>query len=82
MTIKNLTLPVQGMHCASCVNTIERALKKVDGVQTANLAAERATVTFDSTLAMAFSLVSVVSNALRLRGFRPPRLTAITANQG
>ena len=49
MTTRQLTLPVTGMTCASCVNTIERRLKKVEGVQAAaaNLAAERATVTFD-----------------------------------
>ena len=30
---QTLTLPVLGMHCASCVNRIERALQKVVGVQ-------------------------------------------------
>jgi Cu+-exporting ATPase len=44
--MKQLTLPVQGMTCASCVGHVERALKKVDGVTSAsvNLATERATV--------------------------------------
>ena len=44
-----IQFPVEGMTCASCVNRIERFLKKVDGVDTAtiNLATERATVTFD-----------------------------------
>ncbi len=41
-----LTLPVQGMTCASCVLRVENALKKVDGVDQAvvNLATESATV--------------------------------------
>ncbi len=47
--IKQLTLPITGMTCANCVATVERGLKKQDGVQTAvvNLSTERATVTFD-----------------------------------
>ncbi len=46
---KQLTLPITGMTCANCVATVERNLKKLDGVQTAvvNLSSERATVEFD-----------------------------------
>ena len=48
---KQLTLPITGMTCANCVATVERNLKKMDGVQSAvvNLSSERATVDFDST---------------------------------
>ncbi|WP_269935189.1 heavy metal translocating P-type ATPase [Serratia liquefaciens] len=47
---KRLSLPVEGMTCASCVGRVERALKAVPGVQTAavNLATERADITFSS----------------------------------
>ncbi|MBI5839579.1 MAG: copper-translocating P-type ATPase [Chloroflexi bacterium] len=47
---KQLTLPITGMTCANCVATVERNLKKLDGVSTAvvNLSSERATVEFDS----------------------------------
>mgnify|MGYP001562816428 CR=1 FL=1 len=43
------TFSVRGMHCASCVQVLERALKKVNGVidTTVNLATEKATVTYD-----------------------------------
>ncbi len=46
-----LTLPVVGMTCASCVARIERFLNKADGVGEAavNLATERATVRYDPT---------------------------------
>jgi Cu+-exporting ATPase len=46
---KQLTLPITGMTCANCVATVERNLKKLDGVQEAavNLSSERATVEFD-----------------------------------
>ena len=44
-----LSLPVEGMTCASCVLRVEKALRKVEGVSlaTVNLATEQATVTFD-----------------------------------
>jgi len=48
---KQLTLPITGMTCANCVATVERNLKKLDGVNTAvvNLSSERATVDYDSS---------------------------------
>ncbi|HND48358.1 MAG TPA: heavy metal-associated domain-containing protein, partial [Anaerolineales bacterium] len=48
---KQLTLPITGMTCANCVATVERNLKKLDGVQTAvvNLSSERATLDFDAS---------------------------------
>ncbi len=44
------TYPIKGMHCASCVNVIEKSLKRTPGVKEAvvNLATEQATVTFES----------------------------------
>jgi Cu+-exporting ATPase len=62
---KQVTLPVTGMTCANCVATIERNLKKVDGVGTAlvNLSSERATVEFDPTLANINDLVGRVKRA-------------------
>jgi Cu+-exporting ATPase len=50
MTDKQAVLPVTGMTCANCVSTVEKGLKKVDGVSDAvvNLALERATVTYDA----------------------------------
>lgn len=44
--VQSVDLQVDGMTCASCVGRVERALKKVPGVQNAvvNLATERATV--------------------------------------
>ena len=41
-----LTLPIEGMTCASCVGRVEKALKQVPGVSDAvvNLATERATI--------------------------------------
>ena len=49
---ETVSLPVEGMTCASCVGSIERALKAVPGVETVsvNLATERANITTDSTV--------------------------------
>ena len=46
---QELSLPIEGMTCASCVRHVERALERVPGVQSVsvNLATERATVAFD-----------------------------------
>jgi Cu+-exporting ATPase len=46
---KQYSLPITGMTCANCVSTVERNLKKVPGVHTAqvNLSSERAAVDFD-----------------------------------
>ncbi len=52
MTTQQVTLPVTGMTCANCSLTIERNLKRMEGVQeaTVNLATEKATVVYDPTL--------------------------------
>lgn len=46
--LEKLTLPIEGMSCASCVNKIERALTSLKGVirVTANFATEKATVEY------------------------------------
>jgi Cu+-exporting ATPase len=46
-----LDLGVEGMTCASCVSRVEKALKKVPGVQeaTVNLATESARIIFESS---------------------------------
>jgi len=48
---KSVMLPIQGMHCASCVNRIQTNLSKLDGVGSAsvNLATESATIAFDES---------------------------------
>ncbi|UCG79420.1 MAG: copper-translocating P-type ATPase [Nitrospirota bacterium] len=45
---KSITIPVTGMTCAACVNAVEKALEKVDGVDkaTANFASDKATISF------------------------------------
>ena len=62
---KQLTLPVTGMTCANCVATVERNLKKLEGVQNAvvNLSSERATVEFDAAKLGLGELIARVERA-------------------
>jgi Cu+-exporting ATPase len=62
---KQLTLPITGMTCANCVASVERNLKKVNGVQSAavNLSSERASVEFNPDLASLADLIGRVEKA-------------------
>src|SRR3954469_18562064 len=64
-----LDLGVSGMTCASCVNRVERALKKVPGVSDAvvNLATESARVTY----APAEDMEAQIRRAVRNAGYEP-----------
>ena len=48
--LKELPLSIEGMHCASCVNSIEKGVKSLEGVDNCrvNLAMNSAVVTFDN----------------------------------
>ncbi len=63
--IKIETMKIGGMTCASCSASVEKALKKVDGVSFANvnLATEKATVKFDPDQANYNQLLEAVHNS-------------------
>src|SRR6478736_2554155 len=65
---QELSLPIEGMTCASCVRRVEKALAKVPGVQEAsvNLATERARVVFDP----AATTVEALGAAVEKAGYR------------
>jgi Cu+-exporting ATPase len=52
MATKQVSLPVTGMTCANCSLTIERNLKRMEGVEgaTVNLATEKASVIYDPSV--------------------------------
>jgi len=60
-----IELPVEGMTCASCVNRIERFLKKTPGVEdaTVNLATEVATIRYLPEQAGTAELVGAIEAA-------------------
>jgi Cu+-exporting ATPase len=65
MAEQELQLPVTGMTCASCVNRVTKALKKVPGVLDANvnLATEQATVRYNPAQARPEQLQAAVEGA-------------------
>jgi copper chaperone CopZ/pimeloyl-ACP methyl ester carboxylesterase len=58
-------LDIGGMTCAACVNRVTKALNRIDGVSdaTVNLAAETASVRFDSTVVDLAGLTAAVAKA-------------------
>ena len=60
-TAAAVTLPVQGMTCASCVGRVERALRKLPGVASVqvNLATESATLHFEGPPDVAAAIATI-----------------------
>src|ERR687895_756167 len=67
-----VSFPVTGMTCASCVNRVEKAIGKVAGVERAavNLATERATVGYDPGQ----TNVAAIAVAVERAGYAVPEL--------
>src|ERR687888_507451 len=65
MAEQQIELPITGMTCASCVNRVQKALKKVPGVADAsvNLATEQASVRYDPAEVRPEQLQAAVENA-------------------
>lgn len=62
---EDLTLPITGMTCANCAATVERTLRKTEGVSEAsvNYATERATVRLDPARVDMDALAAAVERA-------------------
>lgn len=61
----SVRLNLEGMHCSSCAGLIENALKKVNGVKTANVnfSSEKATVHFDESISSINDLILAIKKA-------------------
>ena len=62
---REVTVPITGMTCANCVATVERTLRKTEGVDeaTVNYASERAMVRFDPEVVSLEGLAAAVERA-------------------
>ncbi|MDW8318216.1 MAG: heavy metal translocating P-type ATPase [Anaerolineae bacterium] len=65
MPTKRLTIPVTGMTCSNCSNTVARSLKRVNGVLEANVnfANERAEVIYDPAVVQPLQLIETIEGA-------------------
>ncbi|MCU0679425.1 MAG: heavy metal translocating P-type ATPase [Planctomycetes bacterium] len=78
--IKKLTLQITGMHCASCSVNVERALKKIPGVEDAgvNFVTGKANLKYDEDLASFIDFKKAVEQA----GYDLSKNTAETSDPG
>ncbi|MGD0094110.1 MAG: cation transporter, partial [Planctomycetota bacterium] len=60
-----ITILVEGLHCASCVGRVEQALRQLRGVRSAtvNLAARQARIAYDPAQVSLEAIKSAVTNA-------------------
>ena len=62
---KEVIIPIGGMTCASCVKSVERAVKKIDGVESVqvNLATEKATISYEVGKVKLYEIKGVIEKA-------------------
>ena len=77
MTTKQLTIPIIGMTCANCVNTVERNAKKPAGVDGANVnfATEKLTFDYDPAMIKPQQALTDVVERVHKAGFDVPTET-------
>jgi len=63
--IEKLSLPVNGLHCASCVNTVEKEIKKLPGLKAVhvNYATETAHIEFKSGETTTEEIIGAIKKA-------------------
>ncbi len=70
--LSEITIPIMGMTCASCAANIEKAIKKLNGIEKAgvNLSTEKATVVYNSNLVR----ISEIKQAIKKAGYEPQEI--------
>jgi Cu+-exporting ATPase len=63
--VKHIDLAIEGMSCASCSAAVERAVKKLNGVQNVqvNIATNRGSIDFDPTLVKLSQIKAAITDA-------------------
>jgi copper chaperone CopZ len=61
--MQSLTIPITGMSCGGCVNSIRNALSKIPGVTDAQVKIGTAIVTYDPALTNPEALRRVITQA-------------------
>lgn len=62
---KGVIIPIGGMTCASCVKAVERAVKKIDGVENiqVNLATEKASISYKAEKVKLYEIKGAIEKA-------------------
>jgi len=71
---REITIPIGGMTCGACSAAVERALKKLEGVEAVavNFATEKATIRYDSSQLR----ISQIKQTIEKAGYKPLELEA------
>ncbi|MFZ5968428.1 MAG: heavy metal translocating P-type ATPase [Bacillota bacterium] len=67
-SLREVTIPISGMTCASCAANIEKSIKKLQGIQnvSVNFATERATVVYDTNQ----TRISEIKQSVKKAGYQ------------
>ncbi|MZQ75212.1 MAG: heavy metal translocating P-type ATPase [Peptoclostridium sp.] len=76
--MREVSIPIRGMTCASCVRAVEKAIQKLDGVVevSVNLATETAQVKYDADKVRISSIKTAIKNA----GYEPLEISLETSD--
>lgn len=76
--VREVIIPISGMTCASCANTIEKSIKKLNGINDVNVnfATEKAKVVYDSSQ----TRISEIKDTISKAGYKALEIT--TNDQG
>lgn len=71
-TPQEITIPIQGMTCASCVAHVDKAIRKLDGISTCtvNLTTEKATVIYNEAVTNQEDIREAIADA----GYTPMQI--------
>lgn len=72
--LREVTIPISGMSCASCGVNIEKSIKKLQGIQnvSVNFATEKATVVYDANL----TRISEIKQVIEKTGYKALEIEA------
>ncbi|AHM57051.1 copper-exporting P-type ATPase A [Peptoclostridium acidaminophilum DSM 3953] len=75
---REVSIPIRGMTCASCVRAVEKSIQKLDGVESVsvNIATETAQVVYDADKVRISSIKSAIKNA----GYEPLEISLDVAD--
>ena len=66
-----MRIPIEGMSCAGCVRSVERALSQVEGVHVETVEVGAAVVTYDPSLADDNVIIRTIERAGFVAGRQP-----------